>query len=123
MRSPLTQTLQEPACSASPPNSASHFVPPKDLALYLTRTQVVPRCPLVLPWSTMRFGLQVEYGKLLPYSDRPIIELAQDLLLPAGFINFRPFKGYFDLSFSCKADAAVTVTIPLVFQGVPLPTT
>ncbi|KAI0225607.1 hypothetical protein L0F63_007425, partial [Massospora cicadina] len=99
------------------------FVLPKDLDTHLAPTQAVPCCPLVLPQSNMRYSLRFEYGKLFLYHDQAIIEIAQVVMTPTSFINFRPYKGYFDLSFTCKADAATAATVSLVFQGTPLPTT
>ncbi|KAI0243648.1 hypothetical protein L0F63_003078 [Massospora cicadina] len=36
-------------------------------------------------------------------------------MTPACFIDFRPYKGYFDLGFLCEADAATAAT----FSGLP----
>ncbi|KAI0242007.1 hypothetical protein L0F63_003806 [Massospora cicadina] len=94
-----------------------------DLAIHLACTQAVPRSPLILPRSQLHFGLWVEYLRLFPYEEQAIIDLAQAVMLLARFMDFRPFKGYFDLGFTCEANAATAATVPLVFNGTPIPTT
>ncbi|KAI0243666.1 hypothetical protein L0F63_002730, partial [Massospora cicadina] len=49
----------------------------EDPANHLACTQALPRSPLVLPQSQLHFGLHVKYGKLFPYAEKAIIELAQ----------------------------------------------
>ncbi|KAI0219209.1 hypothetical protein L0F63_001756 [Massospora cicadina] len=99
------------------------FNPPKDLAIHLAHAQALPHSPLILPSSQLHFGLWVKYGILFPYKKQAIINLAQVVVLPASFIDFHPFKGYFDLSFTCEADAATAATVLLVFKGTTISTT
>ncbi|KAI0233642.1 hypothetical protein L0F63_002352 [Massospora cicadina] len=108
---------------ASPPTASSHFVPPQDLALHLVCAH--PSCPhpLTLPQSTICCCLRVDYGHLFPYADKAIIDLATAAFAPAGFIEFRPFKGYFDVGFQSEADAEVVAQTPLIYKNTPIPTT
>ncbi|KAI0244814.1 hypothetical protein L0F63_001793 [Massospora cicadina] len=48
----------------------------------------------------------------LEFCDESMDEAVMQL---ASFINFCPFKGYFDLSFTCEADIATVATVPLLF--------
>ncbi|KAI0244361.1 hypothetical protein L0F63_003979 [Massospora cicadina] len=96
--------------SPSPNKFLGHFSLPKDLTIHLARTQAVPCSPLILPHSQLHFGLWVKYRRLFPYEEQAIIDLAQVVMQPASFIDFHPFKGYFDLVFTFKADAATWAT-------------
>ncbi|KAI0240264.1 hypothetical protein L0F63_000015 [Massospora cicadina] len=38
---------------------------------------------------------------------------------PAGFINFRPFKGCFDIYFQTEEDAEVAALTPIIYENTP----
>ncbi|KAI0225071.1 hypothetical protein L0F63_004799, partial [Massospora cicadina] len=82
--------------SNSPPTTSNRFVPPQNLALNLARVHPSRPHPLALPRSAICYCLIVYYGRLFPYVNKTIIELAIVAFAPAGFIDFRPFKGYFE---------------------------
>ncbi|KAI0229545.1 hypothetical protein L0F63_003803 [Massospora cicadina] len=109
--------------SNSPPTASNRFVPPRDLALHLVC--VHPSCPhpLTLPHSAIRYCLRVDYGHLFPYTDKVIIDLATTAFAPAGFIDFHPFKGYFDVGFQSEEDAEAAAQTPLIYKKTPIPTT
>ncbi|KAI0243626.1 hypothetical protein L0F63_003374 [Massospora cicadina] len=85
--------LKQPAHCFQP------FFPPRDLALHLARVHHSRPHPLALHRSTICYCLIVDYGRLFPYANKAIIDLATAAFAPAGFIDFRPFKGYFDVGF------------------------
>ncbi|KAI0234034.1 hypothetical protein L0F63_000899, partial [Massospora cicadina] len=95
----------------------------QDLTIHLECAQTVHHSPLVLPHSQLHFDLWVKYGELFSYAEKSIIDMAQVVMLPASFIDFYPYKEYFDLSFTCETDAAIAATVLLVFQGALIPTT
>ncbi|KAI0242464.1 hypothetical protein L0F63_001556, partial [Massospora cicadina] len=107
----------------APPTASSHFVPPQDLALHLARVHPSRPHPLALPHSTICYCLRVDYGCLFPYADKAIIDLATAAFAPAGFIDFRPFKGYFDVGFQSEEDAEAAAQTPLIYKKNPIPTT
>ncbi|KAI0219017.1 hypothetical protein L0F63_002692 [Massospora cicadina] len=41
----------------------------------------------------------------------------------SSFIDFHPYKGYFDVSFPSEEDAAAAVVTPLIFKNTYIPTT
>ncbi|KAI0221306.1 hypothetical protein L0F63_002886 [Massospora cicadina] len=102
--------------SNSPPTTSSHFVPPRDLALHLARVHPSHPHPLALPCSAIRYCLRVDYGRLFPYADKAIIDQDTAAFAPAGFIDFRPFKGYFDVGFQSEEDAEVAAQTPLIYK-------
>ncbi|KAI0239868.1 hypothetical protein L0F63_002177 [Massospora cicadina] len=109
------------AGSASSPNATGHYVAPQDLAHHLASSQAVLRNPLVLPQSNLRFGLQVKYGNFFPYVSTAIIKMATAVFKPASYINFHPFKGYFNLSFHSEANAVAAAKLQLIYKKIPLP--
>ncbi|KAI0244695.1 hypothetical protein L0F63_004429 [Massospora cicadina] len=109
--------------SNSPPTASNRFVSPRDLALHLARVHPSRPHPLALPRSAIRYCLRVDYGRLFPYANKAIIDLATTAFAPAGFIDFRPFKGYFDVGFQSEEDAEVAAQTPLIYKKTPIPTT
>ncbi|KAI0228479.1 hypothetical protein L0F63_005951 [Massospora cicadina] len=105
--------------SGAPPPSI--FCP--DLALHLARIHHSRPHLLALPHSAIQFCLHVDYGHLFPYANKAIIDLAITAFTPAGFINFRPFKGYFDIGFQTEEDAAAAAITPLIYKNTLIPTT
>lgn len=123
-----------PSIYKSPPkrartgtNGKSHqnqrFTPPKDLAQHLARTQPIHHNPIALPRSNIVYCLRVDYGILFPYADKAILAIATEAFSPAGFIDFRPFKGYFDLGFTSEEAAEAASKVKLLYKGTPIPTT
>ncbi|KAI0221568.1 hypothetical protein L0F63_001172 [Massospora cicadina] len=90
--------------SNSPPTASNHFVPPRDLALHLACIHPSRPHPLALPHSTIHYCL------------RAIIDLATVAFAPAGFIDFRPFKRYFDIGFQSEEDAEAAAQTPLIYK-------
>ncbi|KAI0223443.1 hypothetical protein L0F63_004406, partial [Massospora cicadina] len=72
--------------------------------------------PLTLPCSAIRYCLRVDYGHLFLYADKAIIDLATAAFAPAGFIDFCPFKGYFDVGFQSEEDAEAAAQTPLIYN-------
>ncbi|KAI0244143.1 hypothetical protein L0F63_001191, partial [Massospora cicadina] len=96
--------------SNSPPTASNRFVPPWDLALHLARVHPSRPHPLALPRS------RVDYGRLFPYADKEIIDLATVAFAP-DFIDFRPFKGYFDVGFQSEEDAEAATLYDQLVAG------
>ncbi|KAI0243556.1 hypothetical protein L0F63_005029, partial [Massospora cicadina] len=109
--------------SNSPPTASNHFVPPWDLALHLARVHPSRPHPLTLPHSAICYCLRVDYGHLFPYANKAIIDLATAAFAPAGFIDFRPFKGYFVIGFYSEEDAEAAAQTPRIYKKKPIPTT
>ncbi|KAI0239721.1 hypothetical protein L0F63_002533, partial [Massospora cicadina] len=101
--------------SNSPPTASSHFVSPRDLALHLAR--VHPSRPILSPSLDLPFAIASEWTM------GAIIDLATVAFAPAGFIDFRPFKGYFDVGFQSEEDAEAAAQTPLVYKNTSIPTT
>ncbi|KAI0233925.1 hypothetical protein L0F63_001311, partial [Massospora cicadina] len=101
--------------SNSPPTASN--------PLHLARVHPSRPHPLALPRSAIRYCLRVDYGRLFPYSNKAIIDLATTAYAPAGFIDFRPFKGYFDVEFQSEEDAEAAAQTPLIYKKNPIPTT
>ncbi|KAI0232873.1 hypothetical protein L0F63_004282 [Massospora cicadina] len=95
---------------------------PQDLAHHLASSQAVLQSPLVLPRSNLHFSLHVKYGNLFQYASMAIIEMSMAVFKLTSYIDFYPFKVYFDLDFHSEADAVAAGKLQLIYKKIPLPT-